>query len=92
MKTTNPIRPILRNYETVSSMLNRLHGTMGLSWPEIALKTAIPAGTLWDIAHGKPVPKKWKARLGMIQYKDLFSMPVAELLWSIQNRKEIQCG
>ena len=72
--------------ETVSNAFLRLHNTYGMPWSEIAEKTGIPSGTVWDIAKGSPVPEKWKKQL-CPTYKDLFSMPEAELRWAIENRQ-----
>ena len=64
--------------------LNRVHD---MSWGRISQRIGIPAPTLWDIAHGKPIPRKWMRRWRV--YHDLFAMPVAELRWALENREEI---
>jgi hypothetical protein len=68
---------------TYTRAINRLHSTYGMSYPSIARETGIPPGTLWDIANGKPVPRKWRKPV----YRDLFAMPVRELRWAIENRR-----
>ena len=73
--------------DKVRLALRSLHDTYGMSWSKISQETGIPAATLWDIAHGKPVPRKWKHRWAVS--RDLFAMPVKELLWSLENREEI---
>lgn len=58
--------------DTVSSELNRLHDTYGLSWRKIAVLDdyrGIPPGTLSSIAKGKPVPHKWLHQLGLPETK-----------------------
>ncbi len=64
--------------------LNRKHS---MSWDRISQRIGIPAATLWDIANGKPVPRKWRHRWTVAH--DLFAMPVAELRWALENREEI---
>ena len=73
--------------ERVRLAVIRLHSTYDMAWYKIAQEIGIPAGTLWDIAHGKPVPRKWKNRWTVSH--DLFAMPVAELRWALENREEI---
>jgi len=73
-------------HETVSAAFNRLHNTYGMTWAQISLEVGIPTGTVWDIADGKPIPKKWRKQLLQTKYKDLFSMPIKELRWAIENR------
>ena len=53
-------------YEGIRKRLRVLHDTDDLSWPKIAAKSEfspIPAGTLYDIYCGKPIPKKWHEQL-----------------------------
>ena len=78
-----------RSHEAVKDMLNTLHDTHGKPWSAIGQEIGIPAGTLWDIAHGKPVPRKWWRRLGLRVSRDLYAMPVRELRWALENREEI---
>ena len=78
-----------RRHEGVQQALLRLISTPGMTWPKIALAWGIPAPTLWDIASGKPVPRKWRRRLGLRVSRDLYAMPVKDLRWSIDNREEI---
>ena len=54
--------------DTIARRLKELHDTQLLSWQEIADRDdyrGIPRGTLCSIAHGKPVPKKWRKQLGL---------------------------
>ncbi len=74
-----------RSDEAVRDTLNKLHDTNGLSWERMGEKLGVPGGTLWDVAHGKPVPRKWRRRVS----RDLYAMPIKELLWAIQNREEM---
>ena len=74
-----------RSNDTVQQALIRLNTVHAMSWARISQKVGIPAATLWDVAHGKPVPRKWRRRV----FRDLFAMPVEELRWSIDNREEI---
>ena len=78
-----------RSNETVTRALNSIHGTTGLTWLEMAEIIGVPAGTLWDIANGRPVPNKWRKQLGLAVYRDLFAMPVKELRWAIENRTAV---
>ena len=78
-----------RSDETVIDMLNSMHDSNGLSWDKMGVMLGVPGGTLWDIANGKPVPRKWKRRLGLRVSRDLYAMPVKELRWAIENREEI---
>ncbi len=78
-----------RSHEVVRDTLNSMHDTNGLSWERMGAKLGVPGGTLWDIVDGKPVPRKWKHRLGIHRPRDLYAMPVAELRWAIQNREEM---
>ena len=77
-----------RSHEAVKDIINLLHDTYGLSWWQMAGFVGVPGGTLWDIAHGKPVPSKWKNKWNV--YRDLFAMPVAELRWALENREEMR--
>ncbi len=72
-----------RSHEAVKDMLNSIHDTSGLSWERMGAKLGIPGGTLWDIANGKPVPRKWRKR----RSRDLYAMPISELRWAIRNRR-----
>ena len=45
------------------------HDTNGLSWLKLAQIYNIPCGTLWDIAHGKPIPLKWYTALGLPEHQ-----------------------
>ena len=74
-----------RSNEAISDMLNEMHDSNGLSWERMGVKLGVPGGTLWDVAHGKPVPRKWRRRVS----HDLFAMPVKELRWAIENREEM---
>jgi hypothetical protein len=86
---TNSTRLPPRNNETVRDGLNHARDTTRLTWEQISEILGVPAGTLWDVANGKPVPRKWRAKLGLRRVKDLYSMPVKELRWAIKNRIEI---
>ncbi len=79
----------LRSNEAAREAVNIARGTTGFTWEQLGVELGIPAGTLWDIAHGKPVPGKWRQRLGLRRVKDLYAMPVAELRWALENREEI---
>ena len=74
-----------RSNEAISNMLNEMHDSNGLSWERMGVKLGVPGGTLWDVAHGKPVPRKWRRRV----FRDLFAMPKNELLWALNNREEL---
>ena len=74
-----------RSNDGAQQALLRLHDTYDMSWSAIGQEIGIPAGTLWDVAHGKPVPRKWRRRVS----RDLYAMPVKELRWSIDNREEM---
>ena len=76
-----------RSDETVSKVLLDATSTDGVTWGRLGVLLGVPAGTLWDVAHGKPVPRKWRSRLGLGVYRDLYAMPVAELRWAIENRR-----
>ena len=78
-----------RNDETVRTILNILNRMPNMPWSEISQEIGIPAGTLWDIANGKPVPRKWRSRLGLRVSRDLYAMPVKELRWAMKNREEM---
>ena len=78
-----------RSDEAVRDMLNILRDTSGLSWDKMGVMLGVPGGTLWDIANGKPVPRKWRRRLGLRVSRDLYAMPVKELRWAIENREEM---
>jgi len=77
----------IRSNETAQRAINILNVTHGMSYPELQAITGVPAGTLWDIAHGKPIPAKWRGVLGVRVYRDLFAMPVRELRWALENRE-----
>ena len=77
-----------RARDTVQLALVRLNRVYDMSWHGISLEIGIPQATLWDIANGKPVPRKWRAQLCLRRYKDLYAMPVKELRWAIENRTE----
>jgi len=76
-----------RSDETVSKVLLDAASTKDMTWDRLSALLGVPAGTLWDVAHGKPVPRKWRSRLGLGVYRDLYAMPVAELRWAIENRR-----
>ena len=76
-----------RMSDKVRLALLRLNSTHDMSWGRIAQRIGIPAPTLWDIAHGKPVPRKWSHRWSVP--RDLFAMSVDELRWALENREEI---
>ena len=86
---TNSNNSMSRNNETVQGILNVLHDSHGKPWSAIGQELGIPEGTLWDIANGKPVPRKWRRRLGLRVSRDLYAMPVKELRWAIENREEM---
>ena len=75
-----------RSNETVSKVLLDAASTKDMTWGRLSVLLGVPAGTLWDVAHGKPVPRKWRSRLGLGVYRDLYAMPVKELRWAIKNR------
>ena len=77
----------IRSNETVSRALLDAMSTDGMTWPKLSSLLGIPAGTLWDIADGKPVPRKWRKQLGLTVFRDLYAMPVKELRWAIRNRR-----
>ena len=77
----------IRSDVTVSAALNHAHDTTRLKWSEMAEILGVPAGTLWDIASGKPVPRKWRKQLGLTVFRDLYAMPISELRWAIRNRR-----
>ncbi len=74
-----------RARDKMQPALIRLNTVHDMSWAKISQKVGIPAATLWDVAHGKPVPRKWRRRVS----RDLYAMPVAELLWALLNREEM---
>ena len=76
-----------RTSDKVRLALLRLNSMPSMSWGRISQRIGIPAPTLWDIAHGKPIPRKWMRRWRV--YHDLFAMPVDELRWALENREEI---
>lgn len=78
-----------RDSDTVKLALLRLNSMPDMSWGEISREIGIPPATLWDIADGKPVPRKWRRRLGLCGSRDLYAMPVKELRWAIKNREEM---
>jgi len=58
----------VRNPDIVSNEIIVLHDTQGLSYRQIAALPAwdgIPAGTLWAIAHGYPIPNCHRETLGL---------------------------
>ena len=73
--------------DRVQLALQRLHDEYGTSWGRIAQEIGIPAATIWDIAHGKAIPRKWRHRW-TVSY-DLYAMPVDELRWALENREEM---
>ncbi len=77
-----------RANDRVKLALLRLNRTHGMPWSVISLELGIPQATLWDVANGKPVPRKWRAKLGLRRVKDLYALPVRELRWAIEHRKE----
>ncbi len=81
------INMVHRVSDKVRLALLRLNSTHGMSWSKNSQETGIPAATLWDIAHGKSVPRKWRHRWTVS--RDLYAMPVAELRWALENREEI---
>ncbi len=80
---TNSTKSVPRSHEDVKDALNSTHDTSGLSWERMGEILGIPGGTLWDIANGKPVPRKWRKR----RSRDLYAMPISELRWAIRNRR-----
>jgi len=76
-----------RMSDKVRLALLRLNSTHGMSWGRIEQEIGIPAATLWDIAHGKAIPRKWRHRWSVS--RDLFAMPVAELRCALENRDEM---
>ena len=59
---------LVRTLDTAQERLNYLHGTIGLTWREIANLDdyrGIPAGTLCSIAHGAEPKRKHRAQLGL---------------------------
>ena len=78
-----------RDDDKVKRALLRLNEIYEMPYYKIAREIGIPAGTLWDIAHGKPVPRKWRRKLGLRRAKDLYAMPVKELRWAIENRERV---
>ena len=74
-----------RSDEAIRDMLRSMHDSNGLSWERMGAKLGVPGGTLWDIANGKPVPRKWRRRV----FRDLYAMPVAELRWALEHREEM---
>lgn len=73
--------------DKVRLALLRLNSTHDMSWGRISQRIGIPAATLWDIAHGKSIPRKWRHRWSVS--KDLFAMSVDELRWKLENREEL---
>ena len=76
-----------RMSDKVRFALLRLNSTYDMSWGRISQEIGVPAPTLWDIGDGKPIPRKWKNKWNV--YRDLYSMPVAELRWALENREEM---
>jgi len=73
--------------ETGRKVLNRLNSTYGVSWEKISEITGISIGSLCRYADGGKLPNKYKSRLGLVYYHDLFAMPEKELYWAIKNRE-----
>ena len=69
--------------EAVRAWLNWLNGTVGVPWARISKEVGIPAGTLWAIANGSGIPRKWRRPV----FRDLLAMPVKELRWAIRKRR-----
>ena len=83
---TTSIPGIPHSTETVSKHIKHQVRTVGKTYAELGRETGVPAGTLWHIANGGKVPRRWRARLGLMR---LFDMPVAELRWAIENRYSV---
>ncbi len=77
-----------RDNDAVKLALLHLNSMPDMSWSEISRETGIPKATLWDIANGKLVPRKWRRRLGLRMSRDLYAMPVKELRWAIEHRED----
>ncbi len=76
-----------RDDDRVQRALVRLNSTFGMPWKKLEQELGLPQATLWDIADGKPVPRKWRKQLGLTVFRDLYAMPVSELRWAIRNRR-----
>ena len=81
------INHIPHDTDTARAWLEWLNSTLGISWGRIGAFLGVPGSTLHRIAHGGSIPSKWKPRLGVYYNRDLYSMPVAELRWAIENRR-----
>ena len=75
------------NTKTARIWLIWLNEAKDISWERLSKFVGVPPGTLWSIANGSSIPSKWKPRLGVYYNRDLYSMPVAELRWAIENRR-----
>lgn len=73
--------------ESVRNWLWWLNIEKEISWEKLGANLGVPGGTLWDIASGKPVPRKWRKQLGLTVFRDLYAMPISELRWAIRNRR-----
>jgi hypothetical protein len=74
--------------DNVRIMLKTLNGYYGVSWNKLSRFLGVPVGTLWRIANGGKIPKKWKQKLGVYYNRKLYDMPVDELRWAIEHRQE----
>ena len=87
--TTNKEIIVPHDTEGVRELLNTLNKDYHVSWERIGAFLGVPAGTLWNIANGGKIPRKWKRRLGVRYNVDLWDMPVRELRWAIENRERV---
>ncbi len=81
--STNSPQYASRDTRTAREVLNDAMSIDGMTWPKLSRLLGVPGGTLWDIANGKPVPRKWRKR----RSRDLYAMPISELRWAIRNRR-----
>ncbi len=79
-----------RNHDWVQPALLRLNGVYGVPWSKLEQESGIPQATLWDIADGKPIPRKWRRKLGAREFRDLLAMPKPELRWAIEHRERME--
>ena len=85
------MKPIVipHNTEEARDMLVTLNRIYHVPWQRMSDFLGVPIGTLWAIAGGMKVPRKWKHKLGIYYKRNLYSMPVAELRWALENREEM---
>lgn len=74
--------------EDVRERLIHANQMLGMSWERLGENCGVPGGTLWAIANGMRIPRKWKVQLG-VKVKLWWERDTEELRWAIENREEI---